>query len=217
MIGLLGGTFDPIHLAHLRLAEEARELLSLEQIWFIPSAAPPHRPPPAAAIHHRCEMIRRAIEGNPAFRLDARERSLPPPNYTIDTLSSIRAQLGPHLPLILLLGADAFCALPTWHRFEELLTHVHLAVATRPGYSLTTLHLPSPFRSLWENRCTPSYWQRAAPPPAGWILELPITPLAIAARDIRAARAVGRSIRYLLPDAVLEYIEANHLYTQEQL
>jgi nicotinate-nucleotide adenylyltransferase len=212
MIGLLGGTFDPIHFAHLRLAEEAREQMGLTQVRFIPSAAPPHRPPPVASAADRAQMVSLAIADAPAFAIDRTELDHPDePGYTVATLTRLRAQFGPQLPLIWLVGADAFAQLTTWHRWSELLLFAHLAVATRPGTALDPATLPAPLVQLWQER------RRAAPlpptaPPAGWVIELPMVPLAISATAIRALLGAGHSARYLLPDPVLGYIAHHRLY-----
>ena len=119
-IGVMGGTFDPVHVGHLRLAEEMAEAIGLERVLFIPAGQPPHRGVPRTASLHRLEMARRAIAGNPRFVVDAREVQRPRPSYTVDTLTALRAELGKEQPLWLLLGADAFLELPTWHDWRQL-------------------------------------------------------------------------------------------------
>lgn len=132
-LGLLGGTFDPVHYGHLRLAEEAREALKLPELRWIPAGQPPHRTAPRTAAGHRLEMVRRAVAGNPAFTVDDAETRAPGPSFTVTTLERLRAAL-PDRPLVLLMGADAFLGLATWHRWRELLDLAHLGVATRPGF-----------------------------------------------------------------------------------
>lgn len=212
MIGLLGGTFDPIHFAHLRLAEEAREALGLAAVWFIPSHHPPHRPSPVAPAEARAAMVARAIADAPAFALERCELDHPEaPSYTVVTLERLRARLGPDVPLVWLVGADAFAGLTQWHHWEALPRLAHLAVATRPGTVLDPATLPAPLAHWWAERRAPAAF-RASPPPAGWFVELPITPLAISATQIRQLLAAGRSPRYLLPDPVLRYIAHHRLY-----
>ena len=134
-IGVFGGTFDPIHFGHLRLAEEMAEGLGLSQVRFIPAGQPPHRGAPRTAASHRLEMVRRAIAGNPRFEVDAREVQRPDPSYTVDTLTALRAELGNEQPLWLLLGADAFSGLPSWHQWRQLFELANIVVAARPGRS----------------------------------------------------------------------------------
>lgn len=210
-IGILGGTFDPIHFGHLRMAEELREKLGLAQVRFIPAATPPHRASPMIAVGHRTEMVRLAIAGNPAFLLDKRELDRPGPSYTYDTLTELRAELGDTAPLCLLLGGDAFLGLDSWHRWQELLNLAHIVVAHRPGATPQEDNMPAAIRDTWRRHGT----QRPEDlhlMPAGRILLQPITALDISASAIREALLQGRSTRYLLPDAVCDYIHQHHLY-----
>lgn len=213
-IGVLGGTFDPIHFAHLRLAQEVAAAIGLERVRFIPAGTPAHRSMPAVTARHRREMVRIAIEGNPLFELDERELHRDGPSYSFDTLSGLRAELGKR-PLCLLLGADAFAALATWHRWEELFGLAHLVVAHRPGHALDALQatLPEVLRTVLGRRLVPDAGalRRA---PAGSVLMQETTGLDISATRIRALCGAGLSARYLLPDRVLEYIEHNHLYKE---
>lgn len=211
LIGILGGTFDPIHFGHLRLAEELSQQLDLAEVRFIPSGRPWHRDAPGATPEQRLEMARLAIAGNPRFRLDEREASSGAPGYTVDTLTSLRRELGEAQPLCLLLGADAFLGLASWHRWRELFELAHLAVAQRPGFSLLAEHMESALRGETERRMSsgPQALQAAA---CGKVLACPITPLDISATHIRSAVKAGQSPRYLLPDAVVDYIQTHHLY-----
>nr|MCU0869676.1 nicotinate-nucleotide adenylyltransferase [Burkholderiales bacterium] len=131
-VGVLGGTFDPIHVAHLALAHAARDAVGLAEVRFIPSARPPHRDAPAAAAAHRLAMVEAAIAGTAGFVADARELHRLTPSWTIDTLTSLRAEVGTDRPLVLLMGEDAFALLHTWHRWTELTATAHLVVARRP-------------------------------------------------------------------------------------
>ena len=119
-IGILGGTFDPIHLGHLRLAEEVADALKLAQVRFIPAGTPPHRAMPRTDAVHRLAMVRLAIANNPRFALDDRETQRTGLSYTHDTLASLRAEVGDATPLVLIMGADAFVKLETWHRWREI-------------------------------------------------------------------------------------------------
>jgi nicotinate-nucleotide adenylyltransferase len=209
-IGICGGTFDPIHFGHLRLAEEMAEAIGLERVLFIPAGQPPHRGTPRIQAGHRLEMVRRAIAGNPRFKADAREVNSPRPSYTVDTLDALRAELGEAQPLWLLLGADAFLDLPSWHAWRRLFGLANIAVATRPGARrLQPDAMPDALKSEVSQR------QIADPSdagPAGAVLLRQMTPLDISATIIRDTLARHGSVRYLLPDGVLDYIHEHQLY-----
>ncbi|HRP95658.1 MAG TPA: nicotinate-nucleotide adenylyltransferase [Rhodocyclaceae bacterium] len=214
-LGLLGGTFDPIHLAHLRLAEEAREALALGRVRFVPAGEPPHRATPLSAAAHRLEMVRRATAGNAAFEVDDGEVRARGKSYTVLTLERLRAELGPAQPLVLILGADAFRGLPGWHRWRELFALAHIAVANRPGAAAQGRQWPGVLSAELDEACgtridTDPACLRAAP--AGQVVPFDMTPLAISASLVRALIHGGRSARYLLPDSVLDYIGLQHLY-----
>ncbi len=209
-LGLFGGTFDPIHLGHLRLAETAREALGLARVRLIPAGQPPHRATPGASGNHRLAMARLATADNPAFEVDAAEVTAAQASFTILTLERLRAELGPARPLVLLLGVDAFLGLPTWRRWTELLDFAHLAVANRPGYTLDAAQMPTALADLVA-RCKASPAALVAAP-AGAIVPFEMTPLAISATDIRSRAAAGLSLRYLLPPPVVDYISRHQLY-----
>jgi len=209
-IGVFGGTFDPIHFGHLRLAEEMAEAIGLARVLFIPAGQPPHRGAPRTAPPHRLEMVRRAVAGNPRFAVDAREVTSPRPSYTVDTLAALRAELGKEQPLWLLMGADAFLGLPSWHEWRRLFDLAHIAVAARPGARLLQSDLmPEPLKSEVLKRKAAS---GSAAGPAGSVLLRATTPLDISATAIRDTLARRGSARYLLPDAVLDYIHEHQLY-----
>lgn len=209
-IGVFGGTFDPIHFGHLRLAEEMREALALDEVRFVPAGRPPHRGAPCTEAHHRLEMTRRAIAGNPRFVADDREIRRAEPSYTVDTLTALRGELGEDTPLWLLLGADAFIGLPDWRDWKRLFALAHIAVAERPGAPvLQSGALPEALRAEVAARLAAD---ASIAGPAGSVLLRRMTPLAISATAIRKALARGRSARYLMPDSVLDYIEENQLY-----
>ena len=211
-IGILGGTFDPIHYGHLRLAEEMLELANLKQIYFIPTGMPPHRDSPQVSAQHRSAMVQLAIADQPAFVLDEREVERTTPCYTADTLRELRAELGASQPLCLLMGGDAFLQLHTWHEWEQLFELAHIVVGYRPGFTLeeriTTA--TSALRQHYQQRlCTADALSQN---PAGGIAELAIPKLEISATLIRSRVAENRSIRYLLPNSVADYIHQHHLY-----
>jgi nicotinate-nucleotide adenylyltransferase len=210
-LGLLGGTFDPVHLGHLRLAEEAREALGLERVVWLPAGQPPHRGPPRVSGAHRLAMVRLAVADNGGFAVDDAEVRAAAPSYTAVSLERLRAESGPERPLVLLMGADAFLGLPAWHRWRELFGLAHVAVASRPGYAIDAGMLPGALAEEFAARRRPDSASLGAAP-AGAIVEFAITPLAISASDIRDRVAGARSVRYLIPDSVLDYIGRHSLY-----
>lgn len=213
-LGVLGGTFNPVHMAHLRLAQELAQGLGLAKVRFIPTGTPPHRGAPRADGRQRLEMVRLAIAGNPLFEADDREIRRQGICYTFDTLTELRADFGSR-PLCLLMGADAFSALTTWHRWTELFDLAHVVIAHRPGYPLNEMQasLPAPLRQVYLQRLAPdSGTLRFAA--AGSIFTREITALDISATRIRELLAQGASPRYLVPDPVLDYIDRNYLYKE---
>lgn len=213
-IGILGGTFDPIHYGHLRLGEELGEALRLEEVRLLPSGTPPHRSAPAVSGEHRLEMTRLAAQGNPRFRVDAREIHRPGPGYMFDTLTLLRAEAGATQGLVLLLGADAFLELATWHRWHELFGLAHIAVAHRPGFPVERWaeQMPQPLAREYSARLMQQPLAVHLSP-AGGIVVVPFTALDISATALREMLRAGKSPRYLLPTAVLDYIRSNALYT----
>jgi nicotinate-nucleotide adenylyltransferase len=209
-IGLLGGTFDPIHFGHLRMAEELAGWLDLDQVRFIPAAQPPHRSQPRTVIHHRVEMTRLAIEANPKFMLDTREVDRKGMSFTVETLTSLRQELGTNDPLWLFMGADAFLGLNTWKNWSQLFDLANIAVAHRPGYRLAqTDALGDELReALHQHQVKDAAVNQAS----GQIILRPVTQLDISATAIRTAIREGKSPRYLLPEPVLDYIHTHHLY-----
>ena len=206
-VGILGGTFDPVHIGHLRGALEVAEFMDLDELRLLPNARPPHRDTPQVTANDRLAMVRHAVAGAERLSVDARELSRDKPSYTIDTLESIRAELAPGDALFLLLGWDAFCGLPSWHRWEELLQHCHILVLQRPDADVEP---PDTLRNLLAARSQND--PTALPGPAGHISFVWQTPLAVSATQIRQLLASGKSVRFLVPDAVLAYIEAHDLY-----
>lgn len=210
-VGILGGTFDPIHYAHLRLGETLAERLNLAQVRFVPAAVPPHRASPQVTAQHRLEMVRLATAGNACFVTDDRECRRSGNSYTVDTLLELRAELGAERPLALLMGVDAFNLLTTWSRWERLFDLAHIVVAHRPGFVLDITQLPTALAAETRRRLTDDC-ARIAAGPAGSVLAIDVPALDISATAIRAMLAGGHSARYLLPDEVLDYIGSNRLY-----
>lgn len=214
-LGLLGGTFDPIHLGHLRLAEEAREVLGLARVRLIPAGRPPHRGEPGSTAGDRLAMARLAIAGNPALEVDDGEVRAQHKSYTVLTLERLRTELGAGRPLVLILGADAFEGLPTWHRWRELFDLAHVAVANRPGYAPHDRRWPATLPAELDEACRDRHTTDPAllrSAPAGRVIPFDMTPLAISASLVRDLVRTGASVRYLVPDSVLDYIGLNGLY-----
>lgn len=213
MIAIFGGTFDPIHFGHLRLAEELGALLEAESVVFIPVGNPPHRNANLAPAHQRVAMLELAVAGNPRFRLDLRETRKTTPSYTIETLTELRAEYGDS-PLALLLGSDAFMGLASWHRWQELFDLAHIVVAHRPGFSPDWRQGVAPtLREQIEARLLDDVAGLKSTP-AGRIFLHAITALDISASAIRRMMQSGQSAQYLLPDSVIDYIQSNSLYSQ---
>ena len=210
-IGILGGTFDPIHYAHLRLAEELADALDLAQVRLVPASIPPHRASPQVSARHRADMVRLACADNARFVLDDRECRRAGPSYTVDTLLELRAELGSACSLCLLMGLDAFLGLTSWSRWEKLFDLAHIVIAHRPGFGLEPGAVPAALaRELGARRARAV--RELQESPAGLVSLQGITPLDISATAIREAIREQRSPRYLLPDSVLDYIHRNSLY-----
>lgn len=239
-LGIFGGTFDPPHIAHLRLAIEAREALALAQIVFVPAGSPPLRDAPQAAARHRLAMVERAIADLPYCHVDTGEIFADGPSYTVTTLERLRRQHGAQRPLVLLLGADAFSRLANWHRWRELFALAHIGVATRPGYPTLPRKVGAD-ETAWrpDDRANSAHLVAAdavatvpaedgelaveyaarlgaaadlARAPAGRIVPFEITPLDISATRIRQRLAQGRDVRHLVSAAVLDYIDSHVIY-----
>jgi len=206
-IGILGGTFDPVHCGHLRLALEIREHLSLASVRLTPAPNPRLRQSPRADISQRLALLAAAIEGEPGLCVDPRELERQGPTYTIETLESLRREF-PSEALVFILGMDSFQRLDQWHRWRELLDLAHLAVAHRPGGSLPGA---GPVADLLaRRRCSdPALLNQA---PAGHIMICEPPLLDISATRVRTLAAKGRSIRFLVPDKVNELINSTRCY-----
>ena len=206
-IGILGGTFDPVHYGHLRPALEVLQNLELAEVRFIPCRLPPHRGQPAATPAQRLALLQRAVIDQPGFVVDDRELHRAGPSYTVDTLTALRAEVGA-VPLCLLLGTDAFVSLPSWHRWQDILALTHVVVMHRPG---TVPPWPEPLGRLVAGRMLQHPTALGASP-AGGIWLQPVTQLAISATQIRQLLAHGYSPRYLLPEPVWTYLRDQNLY-----
>jgi len=204
-IGVLGGTFDPVHNGHLRVAIEACEALDLAEVRLIPLSAPNHRAAPIASGAMRLAMLRAAAR--PPLVVDTCELERGGTSYTVDTLRELR-QRWPARPLCLLIGRDAYQSLPSWHRPHDIFELAHVVVAARPQ---DTAFRVAELDELTANKhaLDVSLLHQA---PAGRVYFLDLPWLAIASSDLRARRATGRDIRHLVPDGVLDIIERERLY-----
>lgn len=202
-LGVFGGTFAPIHNGHLRLALELRERLQLERVLLLPSGHPPHRAAPEVPATRRLEWVRLACAREPALQVDDREVHRKGPSYSYDTLAELRAEHGEQ-PLVLLLGDDAANQLHTWHRWRELFDIAHLVFVERP-YEPPA---PSPELSRFLRGRRALGVQELAGQPNGLWMAVSIPPLAISSTRIRQLLAAGRSIRGLVPEAVIDSFTA---------
>jgi len=210
-LGLFGGTFDPVHFGHLRLAEESINHLGLAGVRWIPAGQPAHRGQPDVTAAQRLEMVLRSTAGNARFSVDASEVEAAAPSYTVHTLERLRAEFGAEQSLVLLVGADAFAGLAAWHRWRDIFGLAHVAVSHRPGFPVEISSLPDELASEFNGRRL-SNTSALKDSPAGAIVTFAMTQLAISATQIRKLLANGLSARYLLPDSVLDYIQLHQLY-----
>jgi nicotinate-nucleotide adenylyltransferase len=197
-VGIFGGTFDPVHVAHLILAEQCREQGRLDEVRFVVAARPPHKPQPVVPFAQRVEMLALAISGQAAFRVEEVERDRPGPSYTADTLEELQRRQ-PNVELVLIIGSDSLHDLPLWYQPARIVQLAELLVVARPdsavlgaGQLRSMLHL---------DEATPVRLQ---------VIEVPL--MAIASRDLRRRLREGRSVRYMIPRAVEAYIEDKGLY-----
>ena len=212
-IGLMGGTFNPIHLAHLRIAEEARESFGLHHVVFIPAADPPHKPLAGGiAFSQRCEMVRMALEGNPAFELSDIEGQRPGKSYSIDTISSFSADY-PDDSLYFIIGSDSFLEIGLWHRYAEIFRACNLIVVERPGQPVVDPLAVLPVAIRGEFGYNPKS-RRLQHESGQFVHFLKGCPLDISSTGIRRLLATGRTITYLVPTAVETYITTQRIYTE---
>jgi nicotinate-nucleotide adenylyltransferase len=195
-VGLLGGTFDPIHIGHLILAEEACDQLGLSDVFVVPAGNPPHKQDRhLAPVEDRLRMIDLAIAGNPAFHASRIDAERPGPHYTIDTVRIFQQQLASDCELYFLMGYDSLAELPGWNRPEELVAACHLVALTRYDVPLNWERLEADLPGIRDR-----------------VKLLDMPEIEIASHQIQERVRQGRSIRYLVPDPVREYIEAHGLY-----
>lgn len=209
VIGVLGGTFDPVHRGHVQLAQAAIRALPIDQVRCVPAGNPPHRDQPCASPADRLAITRLAFAELPQCVVDDAEVRASAPSWTIHTLERLRAK-SPDVALVLIVGADAFLGLPTWHRWQELLHVAHIAVANRPGSPLETMAMTPELAELWQTHTAEA--SALSQSPAGKIVSFTMTPCAISATAIRQAVRSGETISNWVPPAVENYIRQHHLY-----
>lgn len=201
LIGILGGTFDPIHYGHLRSALDVMQDVGLDEVRFVPNNLPPHREQPWLDADTRKRLVQMAIADEPRFVLDERELQRDGPSFMVDTLADLRCDF-PQATLCLLMGTDAFAGFTQWKDWQAILGLCHIIVMTRPGVELANLHSqPAPISTCI---CYDARLLRNSP--HGLILLQSVTPLAISASQIRECLQHGLSVRYLLPDSIYQFL-----------
>ena len=206
-IGIFGGTFDPIHIGHLRMALEIKQQLQLDEMRLLPCYLPPHRPAPGATADQRVAMLKLALQDCAELVIDERELQRNQPSYTYDTLCELRAEVGDEISLCLCMGMDSFATLDSWHNWKQLLQLAHIVVVARPGWFLPESGAVAELLNLHRNPID-AIAQRAH----GAIVMLEQRLLPIWATDIRAQIHAGSSPQFLVPDAVGNYIRGQQLY-----
>ncbi|MGZ8095136.1 MAG: nicotinate-nucleotide adenylyltransferase [Methylosarcina sp.] len=209
MIGIFGGTFDPVHYGHLRSALEVKELFGLSEVRLIPCSVPPHRVQPVAAPFQRLQMLELGINNRPGWVVDTRELDRTGRSYMVDTLDSLRKEL-PEKSLLLFIGCDAFNGLTSWYRWQHLFEYAHIVVLTRPGFAPQALNEFFKIR-LVEDKA------RLKQSVAGKLFFQQVTLLDISATRIRQMIAERRNPDFLLPDDVIEYIRCHNLYETSKI
>ena len=205
-----GGTFDPVHNGHLAVARSARDRLQA-QVWLMPAADPPHKPPTQADAEQRLAMLQLALAGQTGLHVDDCELRREGPSWTIDTLIGLRREIGDEAPLAILIGADSFLGLPTWRSWQSLTDFAHIVIAERPGSRIDQHALPEPLHSFAAPRwCTSAMALHDAP--AGRLLRLKLPLRPESSTELRARIAAGQPWRAWTPPAVADYIERHRLY-----
>lgn len=206
-IGFFGGTFDPIHIGHLRIALEIKQQVQLDEMRLLPCYLPPHRPTPGASADQRVDMLEIALQDCTELQIDKRELQRDKPSYTYDTLYDVRAEVGGQTSLSLCMGMDSFATLDTWRNWDQLLHLAHILVVARPGWLLPASGAVADLLQSCRGDST-AIAQQAA----GAIVVLEQRLLPISATDIRAQIRTGNSPQFLVPDGVWSYMRRHGLY-----
>ncbi len=206
-IGIFGGTFDPVHIGHLRAAEEFGEALGLDRVLMMVSGVPPHRQAPSAAAPDRLKMLQVAVEDNPLLEVSDLELRRKGPSFTLDTVRQVRVQAEGAVPY-LALGVDAYLEIGTWHKPGNVLAEANIIVLTRPGFDVD---LVSPIYPEFSNRYK-TQGEILVHQSGTTLRKVQVTSLDISSSMIRALAEEGRSVRYLVSEAVFEYIQKNGVY-----
>ncbi len=207
-LAIFGGTFDPVHYGHLRCADDARQKLKLKDLCLLPSGHPPHRLTPSATTAQRLQMLQLALTEFPQLLIDDRETRREGPSYMVDTLKELRSE-GPQRPIMLLIGQDAANDLHTWHHWEQLFELAHIVVLTRPD---TCLEYRRDLAEIIQNRACLEFEQLHSCV-AGRVLQLEVASIDISATDVKKLICSGNTLKSMLPEAVIRFINENHLYS----
>jgi nicotinate-nucleotide adenylyltransferase len=210
-LALFGGTFDPIHNGHLRMALELKQQLQIDDMRLLPSHRPPHREAPGCSSEDRAAMVAAAIEGCEALSLDRREMLRDAPSYMVDTLAELRAEVGPSVSLILAMGMDSLANLSSWHRWKELTDYAHVLVVARPGWQIPETGDVADLIISHQSDSVDILWQKAQ----GNVVIQTMSLLPISATEIRHQISDGQSPQFLLPDSVWAYIQRHQLYRSQ--
>lgn len=214
LVGILGGTFNPIHFGHLRMAQDIAEAVQLSEVRFVPSANPPHKEPPKVSADNRARMVQIAIADNLLFKLDTRELDRTGNSYTIDTLTALKSEMSAHEDddaLCLLMGSDAFIKFDTWHRWQEILNYCHIILVQRPVQTTNQPPLSEELTQLLQQHYTENS-QDLSSKHNGYIHMQAVTALNISSTAIRSRLARNQIPHYLTPKMVVDFIVANQLY-----
>ncbi len=206
-LGIFGGTFNPVHIGHLRGGIAARDVLGLDHVCFMPASLPPLKEKPQVSAEHRHTMLSLAVQGLEGFSVDGRELEREGLSYTVDSLRQIRGEVGGEVSLTFIVGCDSLARLHQWHRWQEITSIANLAILMRPDAS-DAIH-PDVLAWISRHKVEPSAWQR---PIAGAICSLDQPQLQVSSSDLRKDIARGKNVAFLLPPAVMEYIERHGLY-----
>lgn len=208
-IAVLGGTFDPVHYGHLRSAVAVRDALSVQEVRLIPSLSPPHRDPPESSADHRLAMLHTAVAGESGIVVDEREVRRDGPSYTVDTLLSLRSEVGAGTAIYFVMGVDAFCTLDQWYKWQEIIELAHIVVLERPGYLLEIPDMQS-----WLEGKVLETGATLSERPSGNVIFLALEQVPVSSTLVRKAFHHGDQPDEMLPTSVIQYIRCNRLYEQ---